>query len=334
MPDAESNPANPALPVHPRTGVLLINLGTPDAPTAPAVRRYLAEFLGDPRVVEIPRAIWLPILYGFILPFRPARVARNYAGIWMEEGSPLLVHSQRLAQRLEDSLDDVPVELGMSYGNPSIEAALSRLEAQQVEQIVVLPLYPQYSATTTAASFDVLARCLGGRRKIPGLSLIRDYHDQPAYIDALADSVRAHWDQHGRGEHLVMSFHGIPKRNVDLGDPYALQCDRSAALLAQALDLAPSDWSLVFQSRFGKAEWLQPYADERFRELAQQGIATLDVLCPGFAADCLETLEEIAVEYDEAFREAGGKALRYIPALNDAPAHADALRASIRRFGI
>lgn len=334
MPDAESSPANPGTPVRPRTGVLLINLGTPDAPTAQAVRRYLAEFLGDPRVVEIPRAVWLPILYGFILPFRPSRVARNYAGIWMEEGSPLLVHSQRLAQRLEESLDDVPVELGMSYGNPSTEAALSRLEAQQVEQVVVLPLYPQYSGTTTAAGFDVLARSLSRRRKIPGLTLIRDYHDQPAYIGALAASVHAHWDQHGRGEHLVMSFHGIPKRNVDLGDPYAVQCERSAELLAEALGLEPSAWSLVYQSRFGKAEWLQPYADDRFRELAKQGIGTLDVICPGFAADCLETLEEIAVEYAELFQEAGGKALRYIPALNDAPAHADALRANLRRYGL
>ena len=333
MPDAESNPATSAVPARPRTGVLLINLGTPDAPTATAVRRYLAEFLGDPRVVEIPRAIWLPILYGFILPFRPARVARNYAGIWMEEGSPLLVHSQRLAQRLEELLDDVPVELGMSYGNPSTEAALSRLEAQQVEQVIVLPLYPQYSATTTAASFDVLARCLKRRRKIPGIALIRDYHDQTAYIEALATSVRSHWEQHGRGEHLVMSFHGIPKRNVDLGDPYASQCERSAELLAEALGLASSNWSMVYQSRFGKAEWLQPYADDRFRELAKQGVGTLDVICPGFAADCLETLEEIAVEYAELFQEAGGKALRYIPALNDAPDHADALRDCIRRFG-
>lgn len=328
MPDAESNP------VRPRTGVLLINLGTPDAPTASAVRHYLAEFLGDPRVVEIPRAIWLPILYGFILPFRPARVARNYAGIWMEEGSPLLVYSQRLAQRLEESLDEVPVELGMSYGNPSIEAALGRLEAQQVEQVIVLPLYPQYSATTTAASFDVLARSLGRRRTIPSLALIRDYHDQPAYIEALAASIRAHWEQQGRGDHLVMSFHGIPKRNVDLGDPYASQCERTAQLLAEALGLEPSEWSQVYQSRFGKAEWLQPYADERFRELARQGFGTLDVLCPGFAADCLETLEEIAEEYAELFQEAGGKALRYIPALNDTPAHADALRDCIRRFGV
>lgn len=334
MPAAASNSVDPNTPVRLRTGVLLVNLGTPDAPTASAVRRYLAEFLGDPRVVEIPRAVWLPILYGFILPFRPARVARNYAGIWMEEGSPLLVHSQRLAQRLEESLDDIPVELGMSYGNPSIESALSRLETQQVEQIIVLPLYPQYSATTTAASFDVLARCLSRRRDIPALTLIRDYHDQPAYVEALAASVRTHWEQHGRGDHLVMSFHGIPKRNVDLGDPYARQCERTAALLAEALGLEPAAWSQVYQSRFGKAEWLQPYADERFRELAQQGIGTLDVLCPGFAADCLETLEEIAVEYAELFQEAGGKALRYIPALNDAPAHADALRASIRRYGI
>lgn len=334
MPDAESNPAKQSIPVQPRTGVLLINLGTPDAPTASAVRRYLAEFLGDPRVVEIPRAVWLPILYGFILPFRPARVARNYAGIWMDEGSPLQVYSQRLAQRLEESLDEVPVELGMSYGNPSIEAALGRLEAQQVEQIIVLPLYPQYSATTTAASVDVLARSLGRRRTIPSLALIRDYHDQPAYIEALAASVRTHWEQHGRGDHLVMSFHGIPKRNVDLGDPYASQCERTAQLLADALGLEPSAWSQVYQSRFGKAEWLQPYADERFRELAQQGFSTLDVLCPGFAADCLETLEEIAEEYAELFQEAGGKALRYIPALNDAPAHAEALRACIRRFGV
>lgn len=332
MPGAE-NKTKPQAPV-PRTGVLLVNLGTPDAPTAPAVRRYLAEFLGDPRVVEIPRAIWLPILYGFILPFRPGRVASNYAGIWMDEGSPLLVYSRRLAQRLGEQLEDVPVELGMSYGNPSLDSALARLEAQQVEQVVVLPLYPQYSATTTAASFDVLARALGQRRQLPGITLIRDYHALPAYIEALASSVRAHWDTNGRGDHLALSFHGIPKRNVDLGDPYATQCQRTASLLADALGLAGDQWSLVYQSRFGKAEWLQPYADQRFTQLAQQGVKTLDVICPGFAADCLETLEEIAVEYGELFVEAGGRALRYIPALNDAPAHAAALQQCLQRYGI
>ena len=324
---------------QPKVGVLLVNLGTPDGTDRASMRRYLAEFLSDRRVIEWPRAVWYPVLYGIVLNTRPKKSGALYDKIWNREKdeSPLRTYTRAQGEKLAAALsahDNVVVEWAMRYGNPSIESVLERMTKAGCRRIVMFPLYPQYSATTTAASFDVLARCLGGRRKIPGLSLIRDYHDQPAYIDALADSVRAHWDQHGRGEHLVMSFHGIPKRNVDLGDPYALQCDRSAALLAQALDLAPSDWSLVFQSRFGKAEWLQPYADERFRELAQQGIATLDVLCPGFAADCLETLEEIAVEYDDVFREAGGKALRYIPALNDAPAHADALRASIRRFGI
>lgn len=328
MHDAEAATENAAAPA--RCGILLINLGTPDAPTASAVRRYLAEFLADPRVVEIPRAIWLPILYGFILPFRPARVAKNYAGIWMEQGSPLLVHTRRLGENLARQLPSMPVQVGMCYGNPGISEAIAKLQADGVEHIIALPLYPQYSSTTTAAAFDAIAATLSKLRDIPGLSLIRDYHRSPDYIGALANSVREHWQQHGRGDHLVMSFHGIPKRNVDLGDPYAAHCQTTAAALAHALELQDDQWSLVYQSRFGKAEWLQPYADQRFTALAAQGKRTLDVLCPGFAADCLETLEEIAVEYAELFVEAGGQELRYIPALNDREDHAAALAGVIQ----
>ena len=332
MPDAASSTAaNGAEPSGRRPGVLLINLGTPDAPTASAVRRYLREFLSDPRVVEIPRAIWLPILYGLIMPLRPARVAGNYQKIWLDEGSPLLVHSQRLARQLARQLDGVPVALGMCYGNPSLASAIEELRSQGATEIHALPLYPQYSATTTAAAFDGIAQCYAKLRDLPGLRLIKDYHRWPAYIDALATSVTEHWNTNGRGQHLLMSFHGIPKRNTDLGDPYARQCAVTAQLLAERLNLRPEDWSLAFQSRFGKAEWLQPYADQKLQELAGLGIRTVDAICPGFAADCLETLEEIAVEYAEVFQSAGGEALRYIPALNDRADHAVALASLLQQ---
>ena len=330
LPDAASSTATHGNTAARRAGVLLINLGTPDAATAPAVRRYLREFLSDRRVVEIPRAIWLPILYGLILPLRPARVAGNYQKIWLDEGSPLLVHSQRLTRRLAQQLGDVPVALGMCYGNPSLASAIEELRDRGATEIHALPLYPQYSATTTAAAFDGIASYLAGQRELPGIRLIKDYHDWPAYIEALAASVHEHWQAHGRAQHLLMSFHGIPKRNADLGDPYPRQCATTARLLADRLGLQDEDWSLAFQSRFGKAEWLQPYADQELQRLAGRGLKTVDAICPGFAADCLETLEEIGVEYAEVFRAAGGEALRYIPALNDRPDHAAALVERLR----
>lgn len=310
----------------PKTGVLLVNLGTPDTPTAPAIRSFLREFLSDRRVVEAPRLIWLPVLYGVILPFRPRRLVHTYASVWTEQGSPLLAFS--LAQRaaLQNRLGtDLPVALGMTYGQPSIKTALAELDALQVRRVIVLPLYPQYSATTTAAALDTVFRALAQQRWLPELRTINSYHSHPLYIAALADSVRKYWTQQGQGEHLMMSFHGLPQSCVDAGDPYERQCHETANALAHALQLSEGQWSLAFQSRLGPLPWLQPYADQRIASLAHDGLKTLDVICPGFPADCLETLEEISLRYAETFRESGGSALRYIPALNDSPTHMDLL---------
>ncbi|WP_206362838.1 ferrochelatase [Stenotrophobium rhamnosiphilum] len=305
-----------------KAGVLLVNLGTPDAPTAPAIRRYLREFLSDTRVVEIPRAVWLPVLYGFILPFRPKKLAHAYASVWSERGSPLLAVSKQQAQQLQTLLGaDVPVALGMTYGNPSVASALAELKQKGATRIVVLPLYPQYSGTTTASVFDAIARVLARERHIPELRTINDYHAQPAYIEALAASVRAYRQTHGASEHLLMSFHSIPQRYVNQGDPYDAQCKKTAALLAEALQLKPEEWSISFQSRLGREPWLQPYTDVVLPQYAAKGIKTLDVICPGFSADCLETLEEVAIRYREDFLAAGGEGFRYIPALNADDAH-------------
>ena len=306
-------------------GVLLVNLGTPDAPTAGAIRRYLREFLSDRRVVELPRVLWLPVLYGFILPFRPAALAKKYRLIWTAEGSPLLAISRRQAQRLRDALPGWQVALAMRYGSRSIAEALRGLEERGVTRLVVLPLYPQYSGTTTASVLDAVAAELGRRDAPPELHTINQYYDHPAYIAALADSVRTHWRERGRGDYLLISFHSIPQRYVDNGDPYFEQCRQTAAGLAQALQLDPANWSVSFQSRLGRAPWLQPYTDLEVPRLAKAGVKTLDIICPGFSADCLETLEEVAIRYAQDFERAGGKKLRYIPALNDSPAHVDAL---------
>jgi ferrochelatase len=302
-------------------GVLLVNLGTPDEPTTGAVRRYLRQFLSDPRVVEIPRPIWLLILYGFILPFRPSRSAHAYQQIWTEEGSPLLRISEDIGRSLQHRLTQrfsgpVDVALGMTYGNPSIPSALEQLYEKGVRRIVVLPLYPQYSGTTTASVFEATAAALARRRWIPELRFISQYHDAPGYIAALAASITDYWEQNGRGDKLLLSFHGVPKRTLELGDPYHCQCLKTARLLAKTLDLGDDDWLLAFQSRLGRAEWLKPYADETIAELGRSGLETLDVVCPGFAADCLETLEETAMQNRDIFREAGGGDLHYIPALN------------------
>jgi protoporphyrin/coproporphyrin ferrochelatase len=324
-----------SIPVHrapPRLGVLLVNLGTPDAPEPGAIRRYLREFLSDPRVVETPRAIWLPILYGFILTLRPFKLAHAYRSVWTEQGSPLLVHGLAQAAALQTRLGDkVVVRLAMRYGNPSVATAFADFDALNVRRLLVLPLYPQYSATTTASVFDAVYDALRSRRWPPELRTLDCYHDDPAYIGALAASVRRHWAEHGRGEHLLLSFHSIPLRYFELGDPYYCHCQKTARLLAEALELKDGEWSVSFQSRVGRARWLAPYTDVHIEALAGRGLRQLDVICPGFSADCLETLEEVALRYGETFRKAGGAALRYIPALNADTAHIDALAGLVQR---
>lgn len=319
------------------TGVLLCNLGTPDAPTPSAVRRYLAEFLSDPRVVEIPRLLWKLILHTVILSTRPRHVAKAYAKVWTDEGSPLLAISRRqqaaLKKQLAEKMNtEVPVALGMCYGKPSIAEALDELRQAGVRRLLILPLYPQYSATTTAAAFDAVMRELAKWRWLPELRMVNHYHDDPTYIDALASSVQAYWDEHGRSsKRLMMSFHGLPKVSLEAGDPYYCECQKTARLLADKLGLADKEWKLTFQSRFGPAEWLQPYTDETLKSWGQAGVDSVDVICPGFAADCLETLEEMAIQNRELFNEHGGKDYRYIPALNENAAHIEALTGLVER---
>lgn len=321
---------------RPCLGILLANLGTPDAATPQALRRYLAQFLSDPRVIELPRWLWKPILHGVILRTRPKRSAALYAKIWTEQGSPLLITTRRQAERLQTSLMDalpgpVKVEPAMRYGSPNIGDAMERLREAGARRLLVLPLYPQYSASTTASTLDAVTERLARWRWQPELRTVNGYHDDPGYIEALAARVRAHWAEHGRGERLIMSFHGIPRRYFLAGDPYHCFCHKTARLLAEALELGDDAWQVTFQSRFGKAPWLQPYTDVTLKSLARAGVRKVDVICPGFAADCLETLEEIAGQNRDWFIEAGGQELRYIPALNDDDAHIAALRALIQR---
>lgn len=300
-----------------RTGVLLCNLGTPDQPTRAAVRRYLAEFLWDPRVVELPRWLWWPVLHGVILRVRPSEVAHKYGEVWLDAGSPLRVITDQQATALQHALGDrARVVYAMRYGNPSIAAGLARLRDSDCERVIVLPLYPQYSSSTTASVYDAVFAALQRERVVPELTLLRGYHDADGYIGALAASVREHWEMHGRGEKLLMSFHGVPQRYVDAGDPYQDECVATARLLADALGLTDDDWLLTFQSRFGREPWLQPYTDVTLRELAARGVKRVDVICPGFAADCLETLEEISLQNRELYTQAGGDTLSYVPALN------------------
>lgn len=307
-------------------GVLMTNLGTPDEPTPEALRRYLGEFLWDKRVVDVPRPIWWLILHGIILRTRPKRSAHAYAKIWSDEGSPLLVISRKQQMKLQQKLDVMApgkykVVLGMRYGNPSIASALEELSNAGVLEIIALPLFPQNSCSTTASSFDAIGDAMKQVRFIQKLRFIADYHDHPLYIQALANSIRETWQQHPRGEKLLFSFHGTPERFLQEGDIYYHHCMKTADLVAQQLLLRDDEWLVTFQSRFGREEWLKPYTDETLGRLAKEGIKRLDILCPGFSADCLETLEEIAVENRAKFIEAGGSELHYIPALNERDDH-------------
>lgn len=302
-------------------GVLVVNLGTPDAPTTQAVRRYLAEFLWDPRIVELPRPLWWLILNGVILRIRPSRSAEAYREIWSDEGSPLLVYCEDIKRGIETELralgaGNIHVALGMSYGNPSIGSALDELHARGARRLIVLPLYPQYSGTTTGSVFDAVTAELSTRRWVPEFRFVNHYHDHDAYLSALADSIREDWEKNGRGDKLMFSFHGVPKQTLLDGDPYHCHCLKTARLVTDRLGLHKDDWILSFQSRVGRAEWLRPYTDETIEELGKAGVGRLDVVCPGFSVDCLETLEEIAMQNAELFEESGGGSLHYIPCLN------------------
>ncbi|MDN3923076.1 ferrochelatase [Roseateles violae] len=318
-----------------KTAVLLCNLGTPDAPTPAALRRYLAQFLGDPRVVEIPKLVWKLILHGIILRTRPAKSAAKYASIWLPEGSPLQVWTAKQAKLLQGWLGErghqLIVRHAMRYGEPAIAATLDALRAEGVTRVLVLPAYPQYSGATTASVIDDVARWALGTRHLPELRFINRYHDDPLHIAALADSVRRHWAANGRAERLLMSFHGMPARTLALGDPYHCECLKTGRLLAEALGLGADQYLITFQSRFGKAKWLEPYTEPSLIKLATAGVRSVDVICPGFAADCLETLEEIDQEARAAFLAAGGQRFGYIPCLNDSEPGLRAWTALIER---
>ncbi len=313
-----------------RVGILLINLGTPDAPTAQALRPYLKEFLSDRRVVEIPRFIWWLILNGIILNTRPKKSAEKYASIWRPEGSPLKVYTERMAKLLKGYIGEcqpqpVMVEYAMRYGQPSVASQIQAMKAQGVDRILLLPLYPQYAASSTGSALDAAWTTLLHMRNPPEVRVVKHFHADPGYIAALKQSVQAYWAEHGQPDVLVMSFHGIPRRSLDLGDPYHCECHRTGRLLAEALNLAPEQYRLSFQSRFGRAEWLKPYTVATLEELGRNKTRRVDVICPGFIADCLETLEEIALEGKASFLAAGGGEFRYIPALNDRPNWINAL---------
>ena len=329
MPDYQPSPAYRDMGPY-RSGVLLVNSGTPDALTAAGVRDFLRRLLADRRTIETPRLIWNVILYGVILPLRPARVVPKYRRVWTEEGSPLLVGSialrDALRARLRDSQgESVAIELGMLYSTPDVAQGLAALRADGAQRILVLPLFPQYSATTSAAVYDQVGAALRLWRHMPELHMLSDYAANPAYIAALAASTRAHRAAHGTGDHLLISFHGIPKAYADAGDPYRRKCEITAEALARELDLGPDKWTMSFQSRVGVAEWLKPYTTDTLIALAKSGVRRLDAICPGFAIDCLETIDEIGHEADVLFREAGGEKLRYIPALNAEQAHVELL---------
>ncbi|MGY6274735.1 ferrochelatase [Methylomonas sp. MgM2] len=315
-----------------KVGVLLVNLGSPLSPSTGDVRTFLREFLSDPRVVNLPRPLWWLILNLFVLPLRPRKSAHAYRSIWTDKGSPLIVYTQQLSDQLTKRYgsDRLVFDCAMRYGKPALREKLQAFKKQGVEDIVILPMYPQYSSTTTASIFDLVADEFLGWRHIPSLSFISDYYRHPLYIKALADSIRDHWQNHGQAALLLMSFHGLPAKLTEWGDPYFEQCQTTARLLADELELKEKHWQMVFQSRFGRAEWLKPYCVEVLRDLPKQDIKQIDVVCPGFAVDCLETLEEIAMTNKNIFIEAGGKSYRYIPALNDSEIHVDALAEIIK----
>ncbi len=316
--------------VGPHSAVLLVNLGTPEAPTAPALRRYLRQFLSDPRVVEIPPLFWWPILHGIILTVRPAKSARKYAQVWTPDGSPLKFHTERQARLLKGLVGErgytgIEVAWAMRYGAPSISDQLDFLKAEGCKQIFIVPLYPQYAASTTASVMDDVTAWMRTCRNLPQIDYIRDYHDHPRYIAALATTVREHWERNGRGDKLLMSFHGLPQRSTELGDPYQSECLNTARLLAAKLDLPNDGYIVTFQSRFGPSKWIQPYTQGTLEQLARDGLKKVDVICPGFVSDCLETLEEIAMECRDAFLACGGTDFNYIPCLNEHPAWIAAL---------
>lgn len=317
-----------------KIGILLVNLGTPSAPTPIAVKRYLSEFLSDPRVVQIPRLLWWPILHGIVLRVRPKRSAALYQKIWTQDGSPLLIHSQQLRQALQENLnkvfnvnhdDDsqhqVSVALGMRYGEPSIAQALATLQRNKPQHLIILPLYPQYSISTTASTFDAINKVLKNWRHIPEIQFISQYHQEASFLTAWTEHIKKHWLQSSEDNHLLFSFHGLPQRMVDAGDPYQQQCHTTAQAIAESLQLKPEQWGIVFQSRFGRAKWLTPYCDKTLQSMPQQGKKNVTVVCPGFAVDCLETLEEIAMQNRKIFLEAGGENFTYIPALNATEPH-------------
>ena len=323
------------MPVHDHggkalTGILITNLGTPDAPTAAALRNYLREFLSDPRVVEVPRLLWWFILHGFILRFRPRRSAAAYRKVWESEGSPLLRHTKDQATALQNALtaqlgDRFVVDFAMRYGQPSIDTTLQSLLERGVTKLLVLPLYPQYGAPTTASTFDAIASNFRRRRWLPELRFVTHYHDFPPYILALANKIRAHWSEHGRADKIVFSYHGVPQSFLDRGDPYHCECYKTSRLVAEALALQESEYTTSFQSRFGREEWLKPYTDEVLKALPSEGCCSVQILCPGFSADCLETLEEVDEENRTYFMNAGGERFEYIPCLNSDTEHIDAL---------
>lgn len=320
----------------PRIGVLVVNLGTPDSPSYFAVQRYLREFLGDRRVIDTARLIWLPLLYGVVLPFRPLRTARNYRRIWMSEGSPLAVYSKRLAEKIGSLLraefdDAVQVELAMTYGNPAIERAIQSFAEQGVNKLLVLPLYPQYCSSTTGSVVDGTNRALKRWRSLPEIRFINDYHDDPGYIEALAGQIQRHWNTLGERSHLLFSYHGIPASYVSKGDPYQRQTEETSRLVVSRLGLNANEWSHCYQSRFGRVTWLQPYTLDKLKELADRGVRKVTVASPSFAVDCLETLEEVAIEYRDRFLEWGGERLTLVPGLNDGDEHAAALAAIIKK---
>jgi ferrochelatase len=312
-----------------RTAVLYCNLGTPDAPTAADVRRYLAEFLGDPRVVEIPRLLWMLILHGIILRTRPAKSAAKYASIWTKDGSPLKIWTEKQAKLLQGWLaqrgHDVQVRYAMRYGATSISSQLDALKAAGTTRVLILPAYPQYSATTTASLFDAVYQWAGRTRNIPELRFVNHYHDDSRYIGALTETVQKHWRENGRPDVLVMSFHGVPERTLHLGDPYHCECMKTARLLAESLGLQKQQYQVTFQSRLGRAKWLEPYTEPTLITMGKSGVKRVDVICPAFTCDCLETLEEINMEARQAFLTAGGESFHYIGCLNDNSAWITAL---------